>query len=248
MPANTRIFIGFRSASRVVSESGRDGSATAIVAAVELLAFSKAFAPETSATTAIKIAVIFLSIPLLDISGLSPRLSKVMIRRMDRSHRPRRLRHKRKRRHLDLAACDVGCCAANADRGHDASALTRLRFDLASAPHRDTLLNRKAIGHPAQIMLRCHGADEGGTSAACRGIFFDAQRGCAHASIEPAAITQISREEEHVGTPRARERCRPGSPIDRRPIDDLVRTQLRKTEWNTDAREKDLAHFGGLDG
>jgi hypothetical protein len=47
-----------------MSESGRDGSATAIVAAVELLAFSKAFAPEPSATTATKIAIIFISILL----------------------------------------------------------------------------------------------------------------------------------------------------------------------------------------
>src|ERR1700685_4337836 len=91
--------------------------------------------------------------------------------------------HKRKRRHFDLAACDVGCCAANADRGHYAVALARSRFDITSAPHRDALLNRKAIGRPAKIMLRCHGADEGGTSAACRWIFFDAKRGCAHASI-----------------------------------------------------------------
>ena len=48
----------------MVSESGRDGSATAIVAAVELLALSKAFAPEISATTAIKIAIIFISLLL----------------------------------------------------------------------------------------------------------------------------------------------------------------------------------------
>jgi hypothetical protein len=48
----------------VVSEAGRDGSATAIVAAVELLALSRAFAEETSATTAIKIAIIFISILL----------------------------------------------------------------------------------------------------------------------------------------------------------------------------------------
>ena len=34
----------------------------------------------------------------------------------------------------------------------------------------------------------------------------------------------------------------------RRAIDSLVRLQLRKTEWNTDACEKDLAHLGGLDG
>src|SRR5947199_4176552 len=57
MPANIKVCSGFRSASRVVSEPGRDGSATAIVAAVELLALSKANAPETSATTAIKIAI-----------------------------------------------------------------------------------------------------------------------------------------------------------------------------------------------
>src|SRR4029077_1322424 len=123
-------------------------------------------------------------------------------------------------RHLDFAACDVGRGTANADRGHDASTLTRFRFDSATAPHQDTLLDRKAIGRPAKIMLRCYGPDEGGTSAACRGIFFDAQRGCPHTSIELAAIPQISREEEDVGRPRARERCRPGSPIDRRPIDD----------------------------
>src|SRR5271154_3223768 len=99
-----------------------------------------------------------------------------------------RSRHKRGRRHLDLAACDVGRGTSNADRGHDASALTRLRFDFASAPHRDTLLDRKAIERPSKIMLRCHGADEGGTGAARRGILFDAQRGCAHASIEVAAV------------------------------------------------------------
>src|ERR1700685_804372 len=92
--------------------------------------------------------------------------------------------HKRKRRHIYLSACDVGCCAANADRGHDAFALTRLRFDFASAPHRDALLDRKAICRPTKIGPRCHGADEVGTRAACRGIFFDAKRGSAHASIE----------------------------------------------------------------
>jgi hypothetical protein len=32
----------------------------------------------------------------------------------------------------------------------------------------------------------------------------------------------------------------------RRPIDGLVRIQLRKTAWNADAREKNLAHLGGL--
>src|SRR6202030_2241095 len=98
------------------------------------------------------------------------------------------LRHKHGRRNLDFAASDVGRGTTNADRGHDASALTRLRFDFASAPHRDTLLDRKAIGHPAKIGLRCHCPDERGTSAACRRIFFDAQRGCPHASIELAAI------------------------------------------------------------
>src|SRR5437588_7533795 len=117
----------------------------------------------------------------------------------------RELRLKRKRRHLDLAACDVGCCAAYADRGHHAVALARLRFDFASAPHCDALLDRKAIGHPAKIGLRCHGPDEGCTSAACRGIFFDAQRGCPHASIELAAIPQIPREAEDVATPRSSE-------------------------------------------
>jgi hypothetical protein len=64
MPTNTKVCAGFRSASRVVSESGRDGSATAIVAGVELLALSKAFAPEASAKTAIKIAIILMSILL----------------------------------------------------------------------------------------------------------------------------------------------------------------------------------------
>src|SRR5580658_635471 len=99
-----------------------------------------------------------------------------------------RLRHKRKWRHLDFAACDVGRGTTNADGGHGVSALTRLRFYFASAPHRDSLLDRKAIRHPAKIRLRCHCPDEGGTSAACRGIFFDAQRGGPHASIELAAI------------------------------------------------------------
>jgi hypothetical protein len=45
---------------RGLGESGRDGSATAIVAAFELLALSMAIAPETSGTTAIKIAIIFI--------------------------------------------------------------------------------------------------------------------------------------------------------------------------------------------
>jgi hypothetical protein len=52
------------------------------------------------------------------------------------------LRHKRERRNLDFAAGDVGCGTTNADRGHDASALTRVRFHFASAPHQDTLLDR----------------------------------------------------------------------------------------------------------
>src|SRR6266851_1846706 len=76
----------------------------------------------------------------------------------------------------------------SADGGHHAVALARLRFDFASAPHRDALLDRKAIGRPAKIGLRCHCSDEAGTSGACRGIFFDAQRGCPHASIELAVI------------------------------------------------------------
>src|SRR5436190_14416790 len=74
------------------------------------------------------------------------------------------LRHKRGPRHVDFAACDVGCCTTNNDRGHHVVALTRLRFDFASAPHRDALLDRKAIGRPAKIGLRCHCPDEGGTS------------------------------------------------------------------------------------
>src|SRR5207237_10139607 len=80
------------------------------------------------------------------------------------------LRHQRGRRHLDFAACDVGRGATNADRGHDVSTLTSLRFNFAWTPHRDTLLDRKVIGRSAKIMLRCHGPDEGGTSAARRGI------------------------------------------------------------------------------
>jgi hypothetical protein len=52
----------------VVPKSGRDGSATAMVAAVELIALSKAFAAETSGTTAIKIAIILKSIsPIVNI-------------------------------------------------------------------------------------------------------------------------------------------------------------------------------------
>src|SRR5208283_669588 len=43
-----------------------------IVAAVELPALSKAFAPETSATTAMKIAMILISILLLLIFGFGP--------------------------------------------------------------------------------------------------------------------------------------------------------------------------------
>src|SRR5581483_10602594 len=98
------------------------------------------------------------------------------------------LRHKRGGRHLDFAACDVGCCASNADRGHDTSALACLGFDFAPTSHRDTLLDGKAIGAPAKTGPRCHCPDEGGTSATRRGIFFDAERGRPHASIELAAI------------------------------------------------------------
>jgi hypothetical protein len=56
------------------------------------------------------------------------------------------LSHKRGRRHLDLSARDVGCCAANAERGHHVVALPSFGFDMASAPHGDALLNRKAVG------------------------------------------------------------------------------------------------------
>src|SRR6516162_2940044 len=45
------------------------------------------------------------------------------------------LRHERGRRHVDLAACDVGRGTSDADGGHNASALTRLCFDFAAAPH-----------------------------------------------------------------------------------------------------------------
>src|SRR5436190_493208 len=100
----------------------------------------------------------------------------------------RGLRHQRGRRHLDFAACDVGRGTTNADRGHDIPTLTSLRFNLASTPHGDTLLDRKTIVRPGKIGLRCHCPDEGGTSGACRGILLDAQRGCPHASIELAAI------------------------------------------------------------
>ena len=62
------------------------------------------------------------------------------------------LRHKHERRNLDFAASYVGRGTTNADRGHDASALTCLRFHFASAPHQDALLDRKAIGRPAKIM------------------------------------------------------------------------------------------------
>ena len=43
-------------------------------------------------------------------------------------------RDERGLRHLDFAACDVGRGATDADRGHNAVALTRLCFDFASAP------------------------------------------------------------------------------------------------------------------
>src|SRR5258706_1125003 len=148
MPTNTKVSAGFRSASRVVSESGRDGSATTIVAAVELLAVSKAYAPGTHAATAIKIAILFISTPIVNIL-IKP---------------------------------------SNADRGHHAVAHARFRFDFAWAPHRDALQDRKAIGRADKIRLRCHRSNEGGTSAPRRGIFFDAQRGCPHASIERAAV------------------------------------------------------------
>ena len=63
------------------------------------------------------------------------------------------LRDKRGRGHLELAACDVGRGATHADRGHNAVALTHLCFDFASAPHRDTLLDRKTVGRPAKSGL-----------------------------------------------------------------------------------------------
>src|SRR5256885_12157858 len=81
MQTNLGFCAGLGSAPLVVSGSGRKGWATAIVAAVELLALSKAFTPETSARTAIKIAIIFISTPIVNIL-VEPRVSeKVMIRR-----------------------------------------------------------------------------------------------------------------------------------------------------------------------
>jgi len=56
--------------------------------------------------------------------------------------RLRRLRHKRGRRYLDFAACDVGRGTTNADRGHDVPALASLGFNFASAAHQDALLDR----------------------------------------------------------------------------------------------------------
>jgi hypothetical protein len=56
----------------VVSESGRDGSATAVVAALELIALSMAIAPEASGTSAINIAIIFISTPIVRILAVVP--------------------------------------------------------------------------------------------------------------------------------------------------------------------------------
>jgi len=66
-PANSKVCTGFRSASREVSESGRDGSATAVVAAFELLALSMAIATEPSVTTAINIAIVLMSTPIVNL-------------------------------------------------------------------------------------------------------------------------------------------------------------------------------------
>ena len=67
------------------------------------------------------------------------------------------LRHKRERRNLDFAASDVGRRTTNADRGHDASALTRLRFDLASAPIKTPCWiefeSHEALGFPQKHKL-----------------------------------------------------------------------------------------------
>src|SRR6266436_4083678 len=75
-------------------------------------------------------------------------LSKFRSLRFTRMRATRRSMQKRGRRQVDFAAGDVGRGTTNADRGHDASALTRLRFHFASAPHHNTLLDRKAIGRP----------------------------------------------------------------------------------------------------
>src|SRR5213075_2482155 len=80
------------------------------------------------------------------------------------------LRHQRGRWHFDFAACDVGRGTTNADRGYDVPTLASLRFNFAWTPHRDALPDREVIGRPAKIMLRSHGANEGGTGAARREI------------------------------------------------------------------------------
>src|SRR5437016_12231825 len=112
MPTNTKVSVGFRSASRVVSESGRDGSATAIVAAVELLALSKAYAPETNAATAIKIAILFISTTIVTIL-IKPRIS-------EKSGIAGPV--------LESGKTVLRCCAANADRGIHALANASYRF------------------------------------------------------------------------------------------------------------------------
>src|SRR5947209_18199743 len=66
----------------------------------------------------------------------------------------RGLRHQRGRRHLDFAAGDVCRGTTNADRGHDVPTFTSLRFNLASTPHRDTLLDRKTIVRPDSPLAR----------------------------------------------------------------------------------------------
>ncbi|TLY71604.1 MAG: hypothetical protein E6K46_06030 [Gammaproteobacteria bacterium] len=56
-----------------VSEETRE--IACVVAAVELLALSKAYAPETNAATAIKIAILFISTPIVNIL-IKPRISE----------------------------------------------------------------------------------------------------------------------------------------------------------------------------
>ncbi len=70
---------------------------------------------------------------------------------MDRSHHGRRLTSQAQTAAHRSHRLRCMLLRPTADRGHDASALTRL--DFASAPHRDALLDRKTIGHPAKSGL-----------------------------------------------------------------------------------------------
>src|SRR5215470_10319520 len=66
MPANSRVCAGFRLTSCAVSDSGRDGSATAIAAGLESLGLSIAITPEANETTAINMVTSFISAPTVN--------------------------------------------------------------------------------------------------------------------------------------------------------------------------------------